>query len=373
MTTIVWPIIQLKQLSFWLFSSLIIVTCSCTTSHKTTTSPLSEADTLRGVFYNVENLFDTVDEPGKEDEDFLPTSEKEWRKGRYQRKIKDLASVLAAIVEDKEFAFAGLAEIENRKVLDDLIQDPAIDDYPLSIIHHESPDERGIDVAFLYNDDYLTPIDFRAIPVTFPFDTADKTRDILHIEAAIANLDTMHFFVNHWPSRSGGVEQSEPYRVQAAKTLQKEVQSIKQENSKAEILIMGDFNDEPTNRSIQEVLSARTYTSRNQGFYLYNLMSQFIERNSMGTYNYRGDWNLLDQFITSSPSFRETDGVYVAPESAGIYKAPWLLYEKESGLKVPNRTYGGPTYYGGYSDHLPVFVDLMIYRPQNESTLNLSP
>ncbi len=334
---------------------------------------MSETDTLRGVFYNVENLFDTVNEPGKEDKDFLPSSEKEWHKGRYQRKVKDLASVLAAIAQERKFAFAGLAEVENEKVLRDLIKDPSLDEYPLSIIHHDSPDERGIDVAFLYNESYLTPIDHRAIPVSFPFDTADKTRDILYIEAAIADIDTVHFFVNHWPSRSGGVAESEPYRVQAAKTLKKEVQTLKEENRNPEILIMGDFNDEPTNRSIQEVLGAQTYTSRDKAFYLYNLMSQFMERTAMGTYNYRGEWNLLDQIIASSPAFTETDGVYIAPKSAGIYKAPWLLYEKESGTKVPNRTYGGPTYYGGYSDHLPIFVDLMIYSSQNKSTLNLRP
>jgi len=362
MINIFWPI---KRLSLGLTPILIILFCSCTSTQQTTTPPLSEADTLRGVFYNVENLFDTENEPGKNDQDFLPSSEKEWRKGRYQRKVKDVASVLAAIVQEREFAFAGLAEVENEKVLRDLIDEPALDEYPLSIIHHNSPDERGIDVAFLYNDDYLTPIDHRAIPVTFPFDTADKTRDILYIEAAIANTDTMHFFVNHWPSRNCGVEASAPYRVQAAKTLKKQVQALKNENREADILIMGDFNDEPTNKSIQEVLGAQTYRSRDQAFYLYNLMSQFIERTSMGTYNYRGEWNLLDQIITSSPAFTETDGVYVAPQSAGIYKAPWLLYEKESGTKVPNRTYGGPTYYGGYSDHLPVFVDLMIHRSEN--------
>ncbi len=311
------------------------------------------------VFYNVENLFDTVDTPDKNDQEFTPESEKEWNTERYQKKIHDLSRVIAAVDEEALPAFIGLSEIENRAVLEALSESEFLKDGHYQIAHEESPDRRGIDVALMYNPGVFTYLDHHAFEVTKDYDRRFKTRDILYVKGIIGKKDTLHIFINHWPSRSGGQERSEPNRLLAAKVLRGKTDSILKKNPEADILIAGDFNDEPHNKSIAEILEASNDCSAVSSHELYSLFLN-LDKQGAGTYNYRGEWNMIDNIIVSGGMLQQQKGeFYVHCDSGKILREDWMMYDNPKiGEKVPNRTYGGDNYFGGISDHLPVYVVL---------------
>lgn len=309
------------------------------------------------VFYNVENLFDTEDEPLKEDEEFTPGSDKAWDQEKYEKKLEDIARVLSSVNPSGLPEIIGLSEIENRKVLDDLVGIKSLKKGNYSVVHSESPDKRGIDVALLYCSDDFTVSDYKTIPVIFPFDSSETTRDILYVTGTENDGEAFHFFVNHWTSRIEGQRESEPKRIYAAVALRKEIDALMNRDPQVKIVIMGDFNDEPTNRSINEMLFANNKRKNATSRELYNLMYDLHNINNIGTYFYRGNWNMLDQIIISQSLLKDRSGYHTDYEDGKILKEDWMLYqEQESREFVPNRTYSGPEYYGGASDHLPVYI-----------------
>ena len=332
----------------WLLVVVGWISGSCTTQKRM----LRKEYTV--LSYNVENLFDTIDDPKIPDEEFLPESEKKWTNERYQKKIDDLAKVISEVNPLETPEIVGLVEIENQGVLEDLIRTNALKDHHYAIIHEESPDYRGIDVALLYRKDAFTEIMHETLPVVFPEDTAFKTRDILHVVGKIRNK-TVHVFVNHWPSRIGGDDKTEPKRLLAASVLKKRVDLVLTLDPNAHIIIMGDMNDEPANNSLQETLGANLPGS---GAKLVNLMMP-DDMAGLGTYFYSGNWNMLDNLVVSSEMINGKQ-MKVENQKGNIYSSPWMIYTNKNGDKTPNRSYVGNKYVGGVSDHFPVYFKMIV-------------
>jgi predicted extracellular nuclease len=319
----------------------------------------SPKNSLTVVFYNVENLFDIIHEPNTNDEEFLPESPKKWNDEKYQKKISGLAKVLSA-VNDKELpALIGLAEIENKKVLEDIVASSKLKKGKYGIVHFDSKDERGIDVALLYNPEEIELLDSKAIPVTFSKDIPDAASDILYVKCRIKGDNIYHIFVNHWPSRTPDEQESEIKRITAAIALRKEVDNILNFENNARIIILGDFNDEPTNKSVFQILNASN--KRKNIYYrdLYNLMYDSHNVSGEGSVTYNNSWQMFDQIIVSHALFTKGTGYYLTFGDGKIFRDDQVLTKDPvSGFIFPNRTFGGDTYYGGASDHLPVYVIL---------------
>lgn len=306
------------------------------------------------VSYNVENLFDTVDDPKIPDEEFLPASEKKWDNERYQKKLTDLARVISEINPNELPEVVGLVEVENRTVLDDLIKTGQLGTQKYGIVHEESPDYRGIDVALIYRRDAFKEIGHEVLPVVFPDDPDFKTRDILHVTGKMGRK-LVHVFVNHWPSRIGGDEKTEPKRVLAATVLKTKVNQILADDHKARIIILGDMNDEPANKSLYEILGA---DSPDSGAKLVNLMMP-DDAKGLGTYFYSGNWNMLDNIVVSN-GIVNGNNLKVFQDKGFIYTTDWTTFTNKNGVKTPNRSYVGDKYVGGVSDHFPVYFKMIV-------------
>lgn len=319
-----------------------------------------ERGTLRVMFYNVENLFDTEDEPGKNDDEFTPDGTRYWTTYRLWQKLVAIYKVIAAAGKWEAPEVIGLCEVENRFVLESLRDQTPLKNNPYRIIHRHSPDERGIDVAMMYRADKIEIIDSAFFTLAFPNDPDLKTREILYA-CGVSLSDTLHFFVNHWPSRLGGAA-SEQNRYYAGKFLRTKVDSLLTVNGNAKIIIMGDFNDEPADRSLTEGLGALTSEGNEPG-QLYNLMAPLKRISSFGSHKYQGQWTILDQFAVSGTLMNDRNGYFTRYGAARILMEDFLLEEDEiySGIR-PFRTYNGFVYTGGFSDHLPVILDLNIKR-----------
>ena len=327
---------------------LIFAFSSCTSVKRT----LRNEYTV--VSYNVENLFDIVDDPKIPDEEFLPTSEKKWDSGRYQKKLNDLVRVITEINPKELPEIVGLVEVENRTVLEDLIRTGVLKNQKYGIIHEESPDYRGIDVALIYRQDAFQEVNHETLPVVFPDDPEFKTRDILHVTGKIKKK-TVHIFVNHWPSRIGGDEKTEPKRVLAASVLKSKTDQILAEDPNARIIIMGDMNDEPANKSLFETLGAE---SPDSGARLVNLMMP-DDAKSMGTYFYSGSWNMLDNLVVSDALIKG-NRFQVVDDKGFIFTNEWMTFTNKNGDKTPNRSYVGNKYVAGVSDHFPVYLKIFV-------------
>jgi predicted extracellular nuclease len=309
------------------------------------------------VFYNVENLFDPEKNPDKNDGDFTPEGFYHWTYKRFYKKLNDIAKVFLSINEWNVPDVIGLAEIENANVLKKLCYNTGIKVFNYRFVHYDSPDIRGIGVALLYRSDRVKIVESYPVSVVFPFEPASKNRDILYVKAIIA-IDTFHLFVNHWTSRFGGHAATIAKRNYYAQVLRQKMDSLLQLNLSSNIIIMGDFNDYPTDESMVKYLQAKNYEKEtNQGI-LFNLMFPIIEKNR-GTHKTQEFWGCLDQFIVSKSLLDGQNCWQVVNREAVIFDASFLLVpdEKYGGLKT-FRTYLGPKYLGGYSDHLPVKIVL---------------
>jgi predicted extracellular nuclease len=304
------------------------------------------------VFYNVENLFDTINSPGVMDEDFTPAGKYKWTSERYAKKLQDLAKVLSEATAPALPSVIGLCEVENRKVVEELLATGGLRKGKYKLVHEDSPDARGIDVAFAFRPDVMRLLHHEAIRYGFDFDPGVTTRDILYVKT-LAGSDTLHFFVNHWPSRRGGAEESEPRRLVPAGIVRQRSDSLMGIDATARIIIMGDFNDYPGSPSISDALRAAPALQSGLTNLTYNFQMM-----GKGTYNYRGEWGMLDQFIVSDGLLNATSGLYATDTAVTIFSPDWLLHTDKEGNVSPNRTYGGPNYYGGYSDHLPIVLTL---------------
>jgi len=309
------------------------------------------------VFYNVENLFDTINHPDKWDEDFTPHGKLKWDTKRYQDKLSKLSYVLSSINKSDLPGIIGLCEIENKAVIEDLFEQQKLKKAKYGIAHSESPDKRGIDCALVYQKKAFKYLKHETINIEFPWEKKYKTRDILYVQGLVGRKDTLNIFVNHWPSRRGGQEKSEPNRIFVAQQLKKAVDKIQAKNADAKIIIMGDFNDEPSDKAVKEILKADNNNNIENPKALYNLMYN-LQVNNEGSYNYRGDWNMLDNLIISNSLLNGTKGYQTHHDAGRIYRDEWICYKNKKGIFTPSRTYGGPRYYGGFSDHFPVYFKL---------------
>lgn len=315
---------------------------------------------IRVAFYNVENLFDTEKDSCKQDDEFLPNSIRAWHYGRYKKKLDDISKVITAIGEWSPPVLIGLCEVENNRVLRDLTRYSALKEHGYRYVMTNSPDERGIDVALLYQRDQFKLLSSQSIPVTLSNDKR-PTRDILHVTGLIITTDTLDVFVVHFPSRSGGEKATEPNRLQAAKTLHSAVDSLFALRVEPHIIIMGDFNDYPANKSISQILNAKSPEKPILQDRLYHLLARKAKNRNYGSYKYQGEWDLLDHLIVSGELLNEASRVYTNEEKACVLQLPFLLIPDEKyGGKRPFRTYYGMKYEGGFSDHLPVYFDLIL-------------
>lgn len=299
--------------------------------------------------WNLENLFDTKDDPVKDDAEFLPSAKQEWTQERLEKKCENLARVIRSMNDWRGPDILGVEEVENREILDFFVSNFLKEKF-YKIAYAESPDNRGIDVALVYNADLFSFLSLSADTVILP----DKypTRLILTVNLLTRNNDTLHIIVNHWPSRRGGESESEQNRLAAAEIAKRAAERHLESNQNANILLLGDFNDEPTNASIEKVLGAKLLecnsVTGNSAPFFYNLAYQKTV-NGEGSYLYREDWNMLDQIIISNGlADNYTCG------SFQVYKPEFMVTRsgKFKGAAFP--TYGSGRYLGGYSDHFPV-------------------
>jgi predicted extracellular nuclease len=339
---------------------ILTITGSCF-NNKTPRTYQNNADKrgeIRIMFYNVENLFDIYDDSLKQDDDFLPESYKHWDYKRFNDKLNKLCKVIIAVGGWEPPEVIGLCEIENIYILDKLVNDTPLSRFEYGIVHRDSPDPRGIDVALLFRKDKIIPLQWNFHNIDFPWDHLKKTRDILYFKGLVPGNDTLHVFVNHWPSRQGGELETEAYRVFVASVLKGRVDSVFSINKKSKIIITGDFNDEPENRSIAYTLSAGFNMDSIESDKLYNLSYNMTGDKKSGTYKYKFNWEIFDQFIVSG-ALINTPKLKTSFKDIHIFSADFLFEDDDiySGIR-PYRTYRGYTYTGGFSDHLPVYLDL---------------
>ena len=312
-------------------------------------------------FYNFENLFDTVDDPEINDEEFTPKGKRRWEDNLYQEKLDNMAKVVSQLGTDitkDGVAILGVSEVENKKVLEDFVKNEAISGRDYKIAHHSSPDKRGIDVALLYQEKYFTFSHQKALPLILLKKDGSRryTRDILVVTGEFDG-DLMHVIVNHWPSRSGGENRSKAGRNDAGKICKQVVDSLYQENPNSKIVIMGDLNDDPNSPSVKKFLQAKSEMKQVFNNNVYNPFCKFYKK-GLGTTAWRDAWSLFDQILVSGSLVENKNNGY-AFYKAEVFKKPWLLQKSGRYQGYPYRTFVGDVYQGGYSDHLPVLIYLV--------------
>ncbi|MCK5823304.1 MAG: endonuclease [Bacteroidales bacterium] len=341
------------------FAVILFFPSTRLTAQNNTQKQTSNDRYFRIMFYNCENFFNVTHDTLKLDDQFLPDGDHYWNWGKYKHKVNNIAKVITAVGGWTPPDIVGLCEVENRYCLESLTKFSPLEKFNYQIIHKESPDRRGIDVAFLYQENTFTPISNNFIQIDFPFNKDKKTRDILYVTGYTNKHDTLHIFVNHWPSRWGGQLESEPNRMFVASVLKNSVDSIFETNKNANIIIMGDLNDEPDNKSLLETLKAHGEFNNIKNKELYNLSYYLQFKKNICSHKYQGHWGTLDQIIVSGNLLLKNKKLYTSLDDAHVFKADFLLEKDDSyyGLR-PFRTYLGFKYHGGFSDHLPVYLDL---------------
>lgn len=303
-------------------------------------------------FYNVENLFDTVNNPNTFDDDYTPKGKLKWDKKRYKYKTKRIASVISKLGSEENTnppAIVGLVEVENAKVVSKLLKSYYLSNYHYGFVHFDSPDERGIDVALLYNKTAFELLSTEHFPLYLEnkHGERDYTRDILVVSGNL-NGELIHVLVNHWPSRAEGTEISEPKRIKAAQLAREIIENIQARIFDAKIIIMGDFNDGPESISVENHLVKEDF---------FNPMKQLFDKEKYGSTSHKKMWSLFDQIIFSKNFFEPTSEKHQFIE-AKIFIKEWMKVKRGKLKGSPFRTYIGPWYQGGFSDHFPVYAIL---------------
>ncbi|MEQ3663556.1 endonuclease [Olleya sp.] len=311
----------------------------------------SKANKQTIAFYNIENLFDIYKDDLTRDTDFNPTSEKRWTIKRYNNKLRKIGYAISNIGRketNSHPAIIGLAEIENEAVLKDLITSKHLKEYPYQFVHYDSKDERGIDVAFIYDTTKFKVTNSESFTFSFTETdgSQDYTRDILLVSGLFLD-EPVHFLVNHWPSRRTGDIETEYKRITASSNLQAIVSTLKENITNAKIIIMGDFNDDPASNSIEQLVANQS---------LFNPMETLLSIDR-GTTSHNFEWNLFDQIIITH-NFLERQSNTLRFVKADIYDADFLKQMDGKYKGTPYRTYVGKRYKGGYSDHFPVYMIL---------------
>ncbi len=307
------------------------------------------------MFFNLENLFDPIEDPHAQDEDFTPTGKYGWTWKKLKTKNNGIAKTIVAVGDGNAPALVGLCEVENRVVLHKLTKETPLAKIGYGIVHRDSPDPRGIDVALLYRTDRFEVLNTAWFKVCYNSGSCG-TREILYAKGVLRGLDTLHVFVNHWPSKLGGASKSEPKRVRAAETLRAVTDSILCVNPHANIIVMGDFNDTPDSRPVVKTLGAVDGVKCLSC--LHNLMLPLAKRGE-GSLKYQKNWELIDLFFISGNLLDTRQPVSISPSDVQVFRAEFLLEQdnKFLGEKV-RRTFEAGKYKGGVSDHLPVVMTI---------------
>lgn len=330
-------------------------------------------------FYNFENFYDTVDDAFTNDDEWTPNGAQRWTEEKYHQKVQNLARVISEIGMPENSnapTLIGGCEIENRGVLEDLIKEPKLRDLDLVIIHFDSPDKRGIDVALLYQKKYFRPTSYSNIPLIIykkeipkneeELEVSDDETEVIKVNnnrvftrdqllvSGFLEEEEIHIIVNHWPSRSGGEKISSPYREAAGRLNRKIIDSLQRINPRAKVLTMGDFNDGPANKSIKVALGAKTAKAELKEFDVYNPFEEMANK-GMGTIAYRDSWNIFDQIIMTKP-FLDADFSSYKFWKAGIFNRPYLIQTIGQYKGYPLRHSQNEV---GFSDHFPVYIYLV--------------
>lgn len=310
--------------------------------------PVRAQESFRVLFWNVENLFDCKDDSRKNDNEFLPDAKRHWTPYRYWEKVRNLAKGIIASGDEYVPDLVGLCEVENDSCLYDLTRRSPLREAGYRFVMTDSPDQRGIDVALLYQRAKFKLLQHQSIRIPHKQLNRGATRDILHVVGQIVSGDTLDIMVCHFPSRSGGQAESEPYRIFVAETLKHHVDSLLEVRSQPYIIVMGDFNDYPTDKSLKRLCFG-------------NGLQNLMKGKKGGTYRYRGEWGVLDQFIVSGSLLKKKSHIRTSKAKAQVLRHVFLLEEDDKyGGDKPFRTYNGMKYQGGFSDHLPISLDLTI-------------
>jgi hypothetical protein len=309
-------------------------------------------------FYNLENLFDTIDSPNVNDAEFTPDGIKKWNSDKYWKKINNMSFAISKMA--KEYcpdgpAILGVSEIENRSVLEDLSRSKNLKTVGYKIVHYDSPERRGVDVALLYNPKLFTVTSSYAYPFTMR-DTAFHSRDQLLVSGLLLG-EKVHFIVCHWPSRRNGEKSSRYLRVAAAKLSRVIIDSLRKADPNAKIVLMGDLNDDPFNIPVKDILNAKKDPGKVVPGSLYNPMARLLDK-GIGSLAYRGAWNLFDQIIISPP-WLGTDRSTLKFWKAEVFNRDFLIQQEGQYKGSPWRSFSGDTFIDGYSDHFPTMIYLV--------------
>lgn len=314
------------------------------------------------VFYNLENFFDTVNDPEVLDDEFTPEGPKKWTQDKYDKKLHNMERVffdIAAINKDYPVVI-GVSEVENRNVLEDIVAAPKLASANYRIVHHDSPEARGVDVAFFYRADVFKLEGEKAIRTIIPSLPNFKTRDILTMWGKIDGEDFL-FMVGHWPSRLGGKEASEYKRIAVGEQMRSIADSVKQIRPDVKVVLMGDFNDDPTDPSITQGLGAKLKVKELQKGDYYAPYASMLKA-GYGTLAYGDAWNIFDNIVVTENLVNDTTDklkIQKAPGSkfyGNIFKRHYMVQKEGQYKGYPLRTYVGNNFQGGYSDHFPVYI-----------------
>lgn len=345
------------KLKIWILSLLMVTTYSSIAQEDKT----YKVNTI--AFYNLENLFDYEDDPLTFDDDRTPEGRDHWTPEIYEAKLKNMAQVISEIGKDvtgTSPVIIGVCEIENRRVLEDLVNQDALLAKDYGIVHFDSPDRRGIDVALLYQKKVFTPIESKKYELKI-YDNNDATKRIFTrdqlLVSGMLDGEKMHFILNHWPSRSGGEARSRFKRIKAAKLNKQIIDSLHSDDPYAKIITMGDLNDDPTSASLKEVLQPQKKREKTNTRQLYNPMYEMYKK-GLGTLAWRDGWNLFDQMIVSAELTKKDFSSYRLYK-AGIYNKSYLANPRGRWKGYPYRSFADGGFTGGYSDHFPVYLYLI--------------
>jgi predicted extracellular nuclease len=310
-------------------------------------------------FYNLENLFDTINNVELENStEFTPEGINKWTSKRYHEKLKNMAFVISEIATDitpDGLAILGVAEIENRGVLEDLVKEESIKTRNYQIVHYDSPDERGVDVGLLYQPKYFKVTNSRSHTLHMA-DTGFRTRDQLVVSGMLGS-EMIHVVVNHWPSRRGGEKASRPDRNAAADLTRHIVDSLLSIDKNAKILVMGDLNDDPINQSVKDHLSAKGREDELQPGDMFNPMFK-LYKDGIGSLAYDDAWNMFDQIIVSQGLLGQDKSTWKF-YNAKVFSKSYMKQKDGAYAGYPLRTFAGGVYMNGYSDHFPVYVNVV--------------
>jgi hypothetical protein len=310
-------------------------------------------------FYNLENLYDPADDPYTSDEEFTPNGVNHYTEKVYRAKLHNMAFALAQLAIDKNDegpALIGLAEIENEKVLRDLVAEPELKNRNLKIVHFDSPDNRGIDVALLYNPEYFKVINAKALPVNITSNgKTERTRDVLYVTGKLGG-ETIHVFVNHWPSRREGEEASAWKRVAAAEVSKKIINELTAKNKNAKCIVMGDLNDDPIDKSVVNTLGAEGNEKNVLPGGLFNPW-MVLYKKGIGSLAYQRNWNFFDQIIVSYGFIHADTGKWKFYK-AEVFNRDFLKNAFGKYKGYPHRSFSGNRWIKGYSDHFPTILYL---------------